>query len=90
MPAPGVGRFALLLAGLGAAFVPVGAYEEEVAFCLHFGPAYQVEVPPGLSTDEKDHTAAEIIMKNIAVLLPEHLRGEFYPPDSLFQKHSVG
>ena len=77
MPATGAGRFALLLAGLGAAFVPVGAYEKEGAFCLHFGPAYRLEVPSGLSVDEKDHIAAEIMMKKIAVLLPEHLRAEF-------------
>jgi 1-acyl-sn-glycerol-3-phosphate acyltransferase len=77
MPAPGVGRFALLLAGLGSAFAPVGVYEEAGAFCLHFGPAYRLEVPPSLSADEKDRLAAEIMMKNIAVLLPERLRGNF-------------
>jgi hypothetical protein len=77
LPASGVGRFALLLAGLGSAFVPVGAYEAGGSFCLHFGPAYRLEVPPGLPTDEKDRAAAEMMMKNIAVLLPAHLRGEF-------------
>lgn len=79
MPAPGAGRFALLLAGLGAAFAPVGAFEEEGAFCLHFGPAYRLEVPPNLSADKKDKAAAEIIMKNIAVLLPVCLGGIFAP-----------
>ena len=77
MPAPGAGRFALLLAGLGADFVPVGAYEAGGSFCLHFGPAYRLEVPSGLSSDEKDCLASEIMMKKIAVLLPEVLRGEF-------------
>ena len=77
VPAPGVGRFALLLAGLGCEFVPVGAFEADGAFCLNFGPAYRLSVPPGLSTDEKDRVAAEIMMKKIAVLLPETLRGEF-------------
>ena len=76
-PAPGVGRFALLLAGLGAEFVPVGAYEADGAFCLHFGPAYRLDVPPGLSTGERDHLAAEMMMKHIAVLLPVPLRGEY-------------
>jgi hypothetical protein len=76
-PAPGVGRFALLLTGLGSVFVPVGAYEADGAFCLRFGPDYRLSVPPGSSTDEKDHAAAEVIMKKIAVLLPEALRGEF-------------
>jgi hypothetical protein len=77
LPAPGAGRFALLLAGLGSAFAPVGAYEADGAFCLHFGPAYQLSVPFKLSAHEKDRSAAEIMMKNIAVLLPGSLRGEF-------------
>jgi hypothetical protein len=77
MPAAGAGRFALLLAGLGAAFVPVGAYEEDGTFCLHFGPAYRLEVSPDMSTDEKDCTASEIIMKHIAALLPDRLHGNF-------------
>jgi hypothetical protein len=76
-PAPGVGRFGLLLAGSGSAFVPVGAYESDGAFCLHFGPAYRLSVPSGSSKDEKDRAAAEIMMRHIALLLPEGLRGEF-------------
>jgi hypothetical protein len=77
MPAPGAGRFSLLLAGLGAAFVPVGAYEEGGRFCLDFGPAYRLEVPAGLSPVEKDRAAAETIVKNIVHLLPVRWRGEF-------------
>ncbi|GAB4505469.1 MAG: hypothetical protein Fur0043_24650 [Anaerolineales bacterium] len=76
-PPPGVGRFGLLLAGLGCKFVPVGAYETETAFCLRFGPAYSLQVSPGLSASERDRLAANIIMQHIAALLPEHLRGEF-------------
>jgi hypothetical protein len=77
MPASGAGRFALLLTGLGAVFVPVGAYEEAGAFCLHFGPAYRLEFLSGLSSNEKDRTAAELMMRNIAALLPVRLRGVF-------------
>ncbi len=77
VPARGAGRFGLLLAGLGSAFVPVGAYEADGVFCLRFGPAYRLSVPSGLSADKKDRVAAEIMMKKIAVLLPETLRGEF-------------
>ncbi len=77
LPPSGVGRFGLLLAGSGSAFVPVAAYEANGAFCLHFGSAYRLNVPPGSPTDKKDRVAAEIMMKNIAVLLPEALRGEF-------------
>jgi len=75
-PAPGAGRFALLLAGLGAEFVPVGAYEADGAFCLSFGEAYPLRVPPGLSPDQKDCIAAEIMIGKIAPLLPPYLRGE--------------
>ncbi len=76
VPAAGVGRFALLLAGSGSVFVPVGAYEADGVFCLHFGPAYRLSVPSKLSPNENDHIAAKIIMEHIAVLLPEGLRGE--------------
>ncbi len=76
-PPSGAGRFGLLLAGLGCMFVPVGAYETEAAFCLHFGPAYHLQVPSGLSAEEKDRAAARIIMQRIAALLPKSLRGEF-------------
>jgi len=77
VPAPGVGRFGLLLAGSRSAFVPVGAYEAEGRFCLNFGPAYQLTVPSKSSSEEKDAQAARIIMEHIAVLVPEDLRGEF-------------
>ena len=77
MPAPGVGRFALLLAGLGSVFVPVSAYEADGAFCLHFGPCYRLNLPSELTAHEKDRLAAEIMMRKIAALLPESLRGEF-------------
>ena len=77
LPPSGVGRFGLLLASSGSAFVPVGAYEADGALCLHFGPAYRLSVPSGLSADEKDRVAAEVMMEHIAVLLPDELRGEF-------------
>jgi len=77
LPPSGAGRFGLLLAGSGSAFVPVGAYEADGTFCLHFGPAYRLSVASNLSPDEKDRAAAEIMMKHIAALLPEELRGEF-------------
>ncbi len=76
-PASGSGRFALLLAGLGLRVIPLGVYEEAGEFCLRFGPIYELRVPPGLSSDDRDHAAANILMKHIAGLLPERLRGEF-------------
>ncbi len=76
MPAPGAGRFCLLLHGLGYRFVPAGVYEEDGALCLHFGPEYSLDLPPGLSPDEKDAVASRQVMSHIA-LLPR-FRGEFY------------
>ena len=76
-PAPGVGRFGLLLAKAGLAFIPVGAYEEDGSFQLQFGKRYELRVKGDLSADDKDRCAMEIMMKNIAPLLPLHLRGEF-------------
>jgi 1-acyl-sn-glycerol-3-phosphate acyltransferase len=76
-PPAGVGRFLLLLAGRGSRFVPVGAYEADGAFCLHFGPGYGLSVPSHLSPDEKDRVAATIVMSKIAECLPERLRGAY-------------
>jgi hypothetical protein len=76
-PASGVGRFALLLSNVGPRFIPVGAYEADGVFTIHFGEAYELSVPRGLSSDERDAQAVHIIMTNIATLLPVHLRGEF-------------
>ncbi|KAF0106172.1 MAG: hypothetical protein FD146_2761 [Anaerolineaceae bacterium] len=76
-PAPGAGRFLLLLAGLGFPVTPAAAYEEAGEFCLRFGAAYRLQVPPRTGPDEKDRAAAEIVMRQIAALLPERLRGEF-------------
>ncbi|MFT3894933.1 MAG: hypothetical protein QM730_25170 [Anaerolineales bacterium] len=76
-PASGVGRFALLLSNADLRFIPVGAYEAEGVFTIHFGEAYKLNVPRGLSSHEKDAQATQIIMTHIAKLLPVHLRGEF-------------
>jgi hypothetical protein len=76
-PASGLGRFALLLSAAGLRFVPVGAYEEHGELCLKFGATYELRVPRGMSADEKDRIATQIVMENIARLLPSHLRGEF-------------
>ena len=77
MPASGAGRFALLLAATGLRFVPAGIFEADGALCVHFGAAYELTVPRGLSADEKDTVAATMVMERIAALLPESLRCEF-------------
>ena len=78
MPPTGVGRFMLLLAAKGLRTTPVGGWEdEESALCIRFGPMFQLNIPHGLSADEKDRHAAREVMAKLAVLLPAHLRGEF-------------
>ena len=58
-------------------FIPVGAYEADGVFQIHFGGSYELNIPGYLLPDEKDDQASQIIMENIAGLLPVHLRGEF-------------
>ncbi len=77
LPAPGAGRFALLLAAQGFPILPVGAFEEAGEFCLNFGPSYRLQLPPGLAAKEKDRRAAQVLMSAIAAQLPARLRGEF-------------
>lgn len=76
-PASGVGRFALLLCGAGMKFIPVGVYELAGVLYLHFGGQYELIVEGKRSVDERDQLATQILMQNIARLLPSHLRGEF-------------
>ncbi|MEZ0395742.1 MAG: hypothetical protein ABWK53_04840 [Anaerolineales bacterium] len=75
-PPPGAGRFVALLAG-EYPITPVGIYESEAALCLHFGQAYTLSLPPGLTAEQKDRLAAESVMRAIARLLPDYLRGDF-------------
>ncbi len=76
-PAPGVGRFCLLLAAQHLKFVPVGVYESKGEFYINFGKAFELNVCQDLSPEAKDRAAAEIIMNKIAGLLPLEFRGEF-------------
>jgi 1-acyl-sn-glycerol-3-phosphate acyltransferase len=76
-PPAGAGRFLVLLSQLGYPFYPVGVFEAGRALCLSFGPAYALEVPPGLTRGESAAYAGEAVLLAIARLLPEDLRGEF-------------
>lgn len=76
-PPPGAGRFLLLLAEAGFPLTPVGAWEEGGKFCLRFGLAYHLKVPPRLPAEVRDRLAAQQVMESIAALLPVHLRGPF-------------
>lgn len=76
-PPSGAGRFLVLLAEAGYPLLPVGIYEECGCLCLRFGRAWRLEIPSGLSSDERDHQAAAQVMQAIAQQLPARLRGAF-------------
>jgi hypothetical protein len=61
----------------GLSFLPVGAYEADGIFQVHFGKRYELHVGNDLSVEEKDDQSPQLIMENIARLLPVDLRGEF-------------
>jgi 1-acyl-sn-glycerol-3-phosphate acyltransferase len=75
-PPAGAGRFMAHLAEQGLSFVPVGCYEENGEFRLHFGAAYRLEVRRGTAAEREMESAFQV-MTQIARLLPERLRGEF-------------
>lgn len=77
MPAAGVGRFIYHLNQAGLLIHPVGDYELDGKFIINFGEPYQLTIPSDLTADQRDQQARTIIMENIALLLPEPLRGEF-------------
>ncbi|MGA2504369.1 MAG: 1-acyl-sn-glycerol-3-phosphate acyltransferase [Anaerolineales bacterium] len=76
-PAKGAGRFVFLLTEQGFPVQPVGVFEENGEFCLHFGRKYRLQMPGNLSSDEKDLAAAQNVMSAIAALVPARLRGVF-------------
>jgi 1-acyl-sn-glycerol-3-phosphate acyltransferase len=73
----GVGRFILHLSNLGMVILPVGAYEMNENFYIHFGPPYCLQVSGDLPVHERDKMAGGIVMRHIAVLLPVDLRGPY-------------
>jgi len=74
-PPSGVGRFLLLLAAGGMSFLPAGGWEEG-GLVVRFGAPYRLpETRGGRSARDRETSAA--VMRSIACLLPEHLRGEF-------------
>jgi 1-acyl-sn-glycerol-3-phosphate acyltransferase len=76
-PPLGAGRFLGMMADKGLSILPVGGWLQADELHIRFGPVYQLDVPEKLSNDEKDHFASERVMRSIAELLPETLRGDF-------------
>jgi hypothetical protein len=76
-PPLGAGRFMALLAKKGLKVIPVGVFEQDGSFCVHFGPAYELAIQHSFPSGQLDREVAKQIMENIAPLLPSQLRGEF-------------
>ena len=76
-PPPGGGRFMLQLAAKGLKVIPVSVWEQDGFLNVKFGLKFELLVPSGKTTDERDLLAATAVMRKIALLLPVDLRGEF-------------
>jgi hypothetical protein len=74
-PPAGVGRFIAHLADAGYTLAPVGAYEEEDSFCLNFGTAFRLPSLAPADPDARDRETSKIVMRSIAALLPDSLKG---------------
>ncbi len=77
LPPPGAGRFIAHLAGAGMTLVPVGVFEADDAFCVRFGPPYNLPANLPADPDARDAHVARLAFRAIADLLPPRL----VPPD---------
>jgi len=76
-PPAGAGRLMLQLASKVLEFVPVGVWEQDGYLYVNFGPKFELLIPSGMASNEKDRLVATTVMRKIALLLPAYLRGEF-------------
>jgi hypothetical protein len=77
MPPPsGVGRFVGLMAKEGLQLLPIGVFEEGGALCLSIGAARPLP-DPDARAEVRDALISEFVMRAIAALLPERLRGPY-------------
>ena len=74
---PGVGRFIHLLSQYCPQVQPVGVWTESGRINLKFGSPYTLEIPDGLSTQERDLQVGHNVMHQIALLLPDRLGGGY-------------
>jgi hypothetical protein len=75
---PGAGRFMHLLSQSCPLMLPVGVWKDGGCINLKFGSLYQLEVPAGLSAHERDKLVGDNVMHQIALCLPERLRGQYH------------
>lgn len=61
--------------------LPVAVYEDENRFCMRFGPCFSIQVSESMTSKEQDFHAIQQVMRQIARLMPERLRGEYHIGD---------
>jgi hypothetical protein len=74
---PGVGRFLHLISQSCPDIIPVGVSVEQGCIQVRFGSPYQLDITPGSSPQAIDEQVGGTVMRQIALLLPESLRGEY-------------
>ena len=76
VPYPGTGRLLLQAANIMKRVLPVGVYEEDETLIISFGQPYELQVPG--KEENVDRIITERVMKHIAALLPDEMRGPYY------------
>lgn len=74
-PHPGTGRLLSQMARQLKRILPVGVYEEAGQLILHIGQLYVLEIPS--ERENVDQMVIDQVMRQIAALLPDELRGSF-------------
>jgi 1-acyl-sn-glycerol-3-phosphate acyltransferase len=77
VPPLGAGRFIALLTRKGMPIVPVAVFEEGDALTVSFGEHYPLCLPDSLRPSQRDALVMDTVLRAIARLLPEHLRGAY-------------
>jgi 1-acyl-sn-glycerol-3-phosphate acyltransferase len=75
VPHPGTGKLLLQTARMAQQVLPVGVFEDEERLIIRFGRPYVLALPEG--TEDVDRAASDEVMRRIAELLPEGMRGVF-------------
>jgi len=75
VPHPGTGKLLLQIANKTHRVLPVGVFEDDGRLVIRFGKPYILTLPEG--TEDVDRAACEEVMRRIAELLPEGMRGVY-------------
>jgi hypothetical protein len=74
---PGVGRFLHLISQACPHIIPVGVWMEQGRINVKFGSPYRLDINASAGADQIDWQAGNLVMHQIALLLPEQLRGVY-------------